>query len=93
MGYRLAVARPVTQRLIMIGRALLRSPELIILDEPTANLPRPEVDLLFSIVRPLAGARASVIWRGWTALTSRARARAKSRLSGAPIRFATKRSR
>ncbi len=54
--------RPVTQRLIMIGRALLRSPELIILDEPTANLPRPEVDLLFSIVRPLARARASVIY-------------------------------
>lgn len=54
--------RPVTQRLIMIGRALLRSPELVILDEPTANLPRPEVDLLFSIVRPLARARASVIY-------------------------------
>jgi ribose transport system ATP-binding protein len=54
--------RPVTQRLIMIGRALLRSPELIILDEPTANLPRPEVDLLFSIIRPLARARASVIY-------------------------------
>jgi ABC-type sugar transport system ATPase subunit len=54
--------RPVTQRLIMIGRALLRNPELIILDEPTANMPRPEVDLLFSIVRPLARTRASVIY-------------------------------
>ncbi len=54
--------RPVTQRLIMIGRALLRSPRLIILDEPTANLATPEVELLFSIIRPLARDRASVIY-------------------------------
>jgi ABC-type sugar transport system ATPase subunit len=54
--------RPVTQRLLMIGRALLRNPRLIILDEPTANLPRPEVDLLFSILRPLARSSASVIY-------------------------------
>jgi ribose transport system ATP-binding protein len=54
--------RPVTQRLLMIGRALLRSPRLIILDEPTANLARPEVELLFSIIRPLASAGASVIY-------------------------------
>ncbi|RBP15587.1 ribose transport system ATP-binding protein [Roseiarcus fermentans] len=54
--------RPVTQRLIMIGRALLRNPRLIILDEPTANLATPEVELLFSIIRPLARDRASVIY-------------------------------
>ena len=54
--------RPVTQRLIMIGRALLRNPRLIILDEPTANLATPEVELLFSIIRPLAQDRASVIY-------------------------------
>jgi ribose transport system ATP-binding protein len=54
--------RPVTRRLIMIGRALLRSPRLIILDEPTANLAQPEVELLFSILRPLARDRASVIY-------------------------------
>ena len=54
--------RPVTQRLLMIGRALLRNPRLIILDEPTANLALPEVDLLFSIIRPLAWAGASVIY-------------------------------
>jgi ABC-type sugar transport system ATPase subunit len=54
--------RPVTQRLLMIGRALLRNPRVIILDEPTANLPRPEVDLLFSILRPLARSSASVIY-------------------------------
>ena len=46
----------------MIGRALLRSPRLIILDEPTANLAQPEVELLFSILRPLARDRASVIY-------------------------------
>ena len=54
--------RPVTQRLIMIGRALLRSPRLIILDEPTANLAQSEVELLFSILRPLARDRASVVY-------------------------------
>ena len=54
--------RPVSQRLLMIGRAMLRSPRVIILDEPTANLSRPEVDMLFSIVRPLARTSASVVY-------------------------------
>lgn len=54
--------RPVTQRLLMIGRALLRRPQLMILDEPTANLPQPEVELLFSIIRPLTRSGASVIY-------------------------------
>jgi ribose transport system ATP-binding protein len=35
---------------------------LIILDEPTANLAQPEVELLFSILRPLARDRASVVY-------------------------------
>jgi ABC-type sugar transport system ATPase subunit len=54
--------RPVSQRLLMIGRAMLRSPRVIILDEPTANLSKPEVEALFSIVRPLARTTASVIY-------------------------------
>lgn len=54
--------RPVSQRLLMIGRAMLRSPRVIILDEPTANLSQPEVEALFSIVRPLARTTASVIY-------------------------------
>ena len=41
---------------------MLRSPRVIILDEPTANLSRPEVDMLFSIVRPLARTSASVVY-------------------------------
>jgi ABC-type sugar transport system ATPase subunit len=54
--------RPVSQRLLMIGRAMLRSPRVMILDEPTANLSEPEVEALFSIVRPLARTTASVIY-------------------------------
>jgi ABC-type sugar transport system ATPase subunit len=54
--------RPVSQRLLMIGRAMLRSPRVIILDEPTANLSEPEVEALFSIVRPLARSTASVVY-------------------------------
>ena len=57
-----ARVRPVTQRLVMIARVLLRSPHLIILDEPTANLPAREVDLLFSVIRPLARQHASIIY-------------------------------
>jgi galactofuranose transport system ATP-binding protein len=41
---------------------MLRSPRVIILDEPTANLSRPEVDMLFSIVRRLARTSASVVY-------------------------------
>ena len=54
--------RPVSQRFLMIGRAMLRSPRVIILDEPTANLSRPEVDMPFSIVRRLARTSASVVY-------------------------------
>ena len=54
--------RPVTQRLLMIGRALLRSPRLIILDEPTANLARPKWSCCSRLFVPWRRAGASVIY-------------------------------
>ncbi len=41
------------QQLIEIGKVLLRRPRILILDEATASLHRPQVDLLFDIVREL----------------------------------------
>ena len=45
--------RPAGQRLLMIGRALLRQPSVIMLDEPTANLAGPDVERLFATLRPM----------------------------------------
>ena len=41
------------QQLLMIGRALVRRVELVILDEPTASLTSAEVDTLFALIRRL----------------------------------------
>lgn len=50
----LAVNLSVAQRQVLeIVRALSRKPEILILDEPTAALPRNEVEWLFDLVRDL----------------------------------------
>ena len=45
---------PSDQRLVMIGRALVRDVKLLILDEPTASLPEDEVTLLLGVLRSSA---------------------------------------
>jgi len=47
-------ARPATRRLVMIGRALLRTPSVILLDEPTAALHPSEVELVFEVATKLS---------------------------------------
>jgi ABC-type sugar transport system ATPase subunit len=42
---------PGTQSLVMIGRGLVHEARVLILDEPTAALSKPEVDRLFEVVR------------------------------------------
>ena len=49
---------PGTQSLVMIGRGLVHEARVLILDEPTAALTKPEVDHLFEVVR-LAQARGT----------------------------------
>jgi ABC-type sugar transport system ATPase subunit len=44
---------PATHRLTMIGRALVRDPKIIILDEPSAAFSRTETERLFAIVDAL----------------------------------------
>jgi len=54
--------RPVVQRLIMIARALRDEPSMLILDEPTANLPASESSLLLRLVRDLAETGVGVLF-------------------------------
>lgn len=53
---------PAAQRLVMIGRALLREPKIMILDEPTAAFSLREVGTLFTIVRSLTAQGITVIY-------------------------------
>jgi ribose transport system ATP-binding protein len=59
--------RPATQTMVAIGRALQDLGEktgrgLLILDEPTAALPRGEVNLLFAALRRCAAAGQSILF-------------------------------
>ena len=50
------------QQLVMIGRALVRQVELVILDEPTASLAPAEIEKLFSVIRQLREAGVGVLY-------------------------------
>ena len=50
------------QQLLMIGRALVRRVEVVILDEPTASLTPAEVENLFSVIRQLRESGVGVLY-------------------------------
>ena len=50
------------QWLVSIGRALLHRARLIAMDEPTASLSAPEVDILFGITRELAASGVAILY-------------------------------
>lgn len=50
------------QQVVMICRALVRNPRVLILDEPTASLSPHEVESLFAVVRSVARMGVSVIY-------------------------------
>lgn len=53
---------PAKRKLAEIVRALALRPRLLILDEPTAALPQPDVDHLLSIIRQLAESGIGVLF-------------------------------
>jgi ABC-type sugar transport system ATPase subunit len=53
---------PADQRLVMIGRALVREVRLLIMDEPTASLPEEEVVLLLGVLRKLREDGVTIIY-------------------------------
>ncbi len=53
---------PSDQRLVMIGRALVRDVKLLILDEPTASLPEDEVTLLLGVLRTLRDEGVTIVY-------------------------------
>ena len=53
---------PSDKRLVMIAAALAREPRLIILDEPTAALPREESETVLSIVKDLSARGVCVLY-------------------------------
>ena len=50
------------QQLAEIARALVTQARIIVLDEPTSSLTRPDVERLFEVVRKLAGQGVAVIY-------------------------------
>jgi ribose transport system ATP-binding protein len=50
------------QRLLMVGRALVRRVSLLIMDEPTVALSRPEVDKVMALMRELRSRGVSIIF-------------------------------
>lgn len=53
---------PGQQQLVEIGKALLREPRVLILDEATASLHRDQVAVLFDIVRELRDQGAAILF-------------------------------
>jgi simple sugar transport system ATP-binding protein/ribose transport system ATP-binding protein len=53
--------RTADQQKVEILRALSRDAELIVMDEPTASLSRPDVVLLHGVIRRLAGAGTTIV--------------------------------
>ncbi|MEX2303277.1 MAG: sugar ABC transporter ATP-binding protein [Bryobacterales bacterium] len=50
------------QQLAEIARALVTQARIVVLDEPTSSLTRPDVERLFEVVRKLAGQGVSVVY-------------------------------
>ncbi|MBI3695362.1 MAG: sugar ABC transporter ATP-binding protein [Acidobacteria bacterium] len=50
------------QQLLMIGRALVRRVEVVILDEPTASLAPAEVENLFAVIRQLRESGVGILY-------------------------------
>lgn len=55
-------ARPSTQRLVMIARALMRRPTVLLLDEPTAALHPSEAQRLFAVVDRLRSDGMAIVF-------------------------------
>jgi ribose transport system ATP-binding protein len=53
---------PSDQRLVMIGRALVRDVKMLMLDEPTASLPEEEVELLLGVLRTLRDEGVTIVY-------------------------------
>ncbi len=50
------------QTMLAIAQALFRRAKLIILDEPTASLPRADIDRLFTLIRSLKSQGVAIVF-------------------------------
>ena len=50
------------QRMVEVAKALCRSADLIVMDEPTASLSPPEVETLFQLIRTLTAQGGAVVY-------------------------------
>lgn len=68
IGFELDVSRPADsysiaeQQGIELAKALHREARIILLDEPTATLPAPDIDRLFAVLRKLARDGAALVY-------------------------------
>jgi ABC-type sugar transport system ATPase subunit len=62
LGARAGTLSLADQQLVEIGRALLRDPAVLILDEPTSALPAEAVDRLMAVLRKLVARGVAVLY-------------------------------